>query len=155
MNQEIRPNAVYTTSETEALLKISKRTSPRDTGNDDRSALGKVRRVGLIGHRAQGLDIGRRTNERGELRCRDAIFQEILVGRRTKLAHVVRYRFVLGRHEDLLERGNRHGGQQTDDDDHDHDFDEGEALLGGCVHVLWDLGYLWIMNDIRAAREQR
>jgi hypothetical protein len=36
----------------------------------------------------------------------------------------------------LVEGGNGHRGEQTDDNHHDHDFDEGEALLAIHYDIL-------------------
>jgi hypothetical protein len=64
-----------------------------------------------------------------------------LVSACRELAGVVQDGLVLGARAHLLERRDRHGGQEADDDDDDHDFDKGEAL-GGAANLHMYVGYL-------------
>src|SRR5476649_2390184 len=91
---------------TKNLLHVSQRTRTGDARDDNRGALRVVGRVGLVRHRVERLDVSRGTNEGGELSRRGTEFQEVLVSRRTELAHVVQHGLVLGARTNLLERGN-------------------------------------------------
>lgn len=57
------------------------------------------------------------------------LLREIVLGRRSNLAHVGDASLGLGLIAVLDEVRDRDGGEDADDGDHDHDFNQGEALL--------------------------
>ncbi len=104
-------------------------------------------RIRLTCNRLDTLDVlsgvGTHENRRGY--GRNAGLKEVLVSCRAKLAQIVKDGFVLRAGAHLLERGDRHRGQEADDDDDNHDFNEGETLGLG----LELLHGIWMIDDMR------
>src|SRR5476649_178043 len=128
----------------DALRGVSDRALTSDTSDRDRDALGEAARIGLVGDQVERFHVVRRADQAALRHGRHAVFEEILIRSGGQLAGIVHDRFILGGLADLLERGNRHGGQEADDDDDDHDFDEGETLAG-VANVFHGSNYLYLI----------
>jgi len=102
----------------------------RDTASGEGNALGQPGVISFVGDGLNDLDIlgGVGANEFGRVHGGVAGLEEVLVSSGGELAKVIRDSLVLGVGANLLERGNRHSGQEADNDDNDHDFDKGETL---------------------------
>jgi hypothetical protein len=109
---------------------VGDRADASDAGDRDRYTLREVRRVRFAGHGVDSFHVFVRANQIRQRNRRDAVLEEVLVGRGRKLASIVQHGLVLRRLTNLLERRNRHRSQEADDDNDDHDFDEREALVG-------------------------
>lgn len=108
-----------------------------NTGSREGIALGKDGGVGLVSHGLNNLDVLGRVGAHEVRGVNGGVtgLEVILVGSRRELTQVIRDGFVLGVRANLLERGNRHSGQEADDDNYDHDFNKRKALVVKIFHI--------------------